>query len=217
VRLTRAAEWRASVPVDRRLQMAGTSVEALVGVTRPLHMIDPIEWSDNQASWRLDTQQWRIPIVEHDFQRVTWFAVLTALCLTLVRVDDTYAQSPNRGKDEYIRGKDEYMRSCQPCHGTGGRGDGPTAKHLAKPPSDLTGLSESNGGVFPSAPLFEIIDGRLEIALHGPREMPVWGDRYKRELIFEMPKDAVSNDMANVLARRRILELIEYISTVKGK
>ena len=71
--------------------------------------------------------------------------------------------------------------------------------------------------MFPSAPLFEIIDGRLEIALHGPREMPVWGDRYKRELISEMPKDAVSNDMANVLARRRILELIEYISTVQGK
>jgi hypothetical protein len=72
-------------------------------------------------------------------------------------------------------------------------------------------------GVFPFVRLFEIIDGRLEIALHGPREMPVWGDRYKRELISEMPKDAVSNDMANVLARRRILELIEYISTVKGK
>jgi hypothetical protein len=121
-------------------------------------MIDPIERSNNQ----LDTQRWRIPMVEHDFQHVTWIAVLTAVCLTLVGVDDTYAQSPNRGKDEYIRGKDEYMRSCQPCHGTGGRGDGPTAKHLAKPPSDLTG-----------------------------------------------PKDAVSSEMANVLARRRILELIE--------
>jgi len=36
-------------------------------------------------------------------------------------------------------------------------------------------------------------------------------------LISEMPKDALSNDMANVLARRRILELIEYISTVQGK
>ena len=71
--------------------------------------------------------------------------------------------------------------------------------------------------MFPFVRLFETIDGRLEIALHGPREMPVWGDRYKRELISEMPKDAVSNDMANVLARRRILELIEYISTVQGK
>jgi hypothetical protein len=28
VQLTRAAEWRASVPVDRRLQMAGASVGA---------------------------------------------------------------------------------------------------------------------------------------------------------------------------------------------
>jgi hypothetical protein len=49
------------------------------------------------------------------------------------------------------------------------------------------------------------------------RNVPVWGDRYKRELISEMPKDAVSSEMANILARRRILELIEYISTVQGK
>jgi hypothetical protein len=71
--------------------------------------------------------------------------------------------------------------------------------------------------VFPFVRVFETIDGRLEVALHGPREMPVWGDRYKRELISEVPKDAVSNDMTNVLARRRILELIEYISTLQVK
>jgi len=85
---------------------------------------------------------------------------------------------------------------------------------LAKPPSDLTKLSESNGDVFPFV-LFEEIDGPLEVALHGSREMPVWGDRYKRDLISEVPRDAVSDDMANVLGRRRILELIEYISTLQ--
>ena len=148
---------------------------------------------------------------------VTWIAVLTAVCLMLVSVDDAYAQSPNRGKDEYIRGKDEYMRSCQPCHGIGGRGDGPTAKHLAKPPSDLTGLSESNGGVFPFVRVFEVIDGRLDVALHGPREMPVWADRYKRDLLSRLPREDVSGEMADILARRRILQVIEYISTLQGK
>ena len=151
------------------------------------------------------------------FMHVTWIAVFVAVCFAVVTADDAWAQSPARGQDEYTRGKDEYMKSCQPCHGTGGRGDGPAAEHLAKPPADLAELSESNGGVFPFVRVFEIIDGRLDLALHGPREMSVWGNRYKRESITEMPKDAVSNDMANVLARRRILELIEYISTLQGK
>jgi mono/diheme cytochrome c family protein len=141
---------------------------------------------------------------------VTWIAAFTALCLAINLVEISWAQGSDLGKDE-------YMRSCQPCHGTDGRGDGQTAKHLAKRPTDLTKLSESNGGVFPFVRAFETIDGRLEVALHGPREMPVWGDRYKRELISEVPRGAVSDDMANVLARRRIMEFIEYFSTIQTK
>jgi len=67
------------------------------------------------------------------------------------------------------RGKDEYMRSCESCHGISGKGNGPAGKHLAKPPADLTRLSQSNGGVFPFVRVFEVIDGRLDVAFHGPR------------------------------------------------
>jgi hypothetical protein len=35
--------------------------------------------------------------------------------------------------------------------------------------------------VFPFVRVFEMIDGRLDVAMHGSREMPVWGDRYKRD------------------------------------
>ena len=142
--------------------------------------------------------------------QVTWPSAFMAASVAIGIAQGAWAQGPDRGKSE-------YLRSCEPCHGIEGKGDGSNAMHLPRRPPDLTKLSQSNGGVFPFVRLFETIDARLEIALHGPREMPVWGDRYKRELISEMPKDAVSNDMANVLARRRILELIEYISTVKGK
>ena len=94
---------------------------------------------------------------------------------------------------------------------------GATAKHLAKRPADLTRLSEANGGVFPFVRVFEVIDGRLDVALHGPREMPVWADRYKRDLLSRLPREDVSGEMADILARRRILQVIEYISTLQGK
>jgi hypothetical protein len=56
-----------------------------------------------------------------------------------------------------------------------GPGVGPVAASLAPPPADLTGLSERNGGAFPETNVLATIDGRYEVAAHGPREMPVWG------------------------------------------
>jgi mono/diheme cytochrome c family protein len=142
--------------------------------------------------------------------RVTWPGAFVAACVTIGIVDSAWAQGLDRGRDE-------YLRSCEPCHGASGKGDGPTAKHLAKRPADLTRLSEANGGVFPFVRVFEVIDGRLDVALHGPREMPVWADRYKRDLLSRLPREDVSGEMADILARRRILQVIEYISTLQGK
>jgi hypothetical protein len=139
--------------------------------------------------------------------RMHWVAPLAA-CIAISGADVVRAQGPDWGKSQ-------YLLSCQPCHGTTGRGDGAAAKHLARRPADLTKLSESNGGVFPFVRVFEMIDGRLEVAMHGPREMPVWGDRYKRDVITNMPTGSLTEEAANLLASRRILELIEYISTLQ--
>ena len=128
--------------------------------------------------------------------RVTWFVAFMTACVTIGIVDSAWGQASDRGRDE-------YLRFCEPCHGATGKGDGPTAKQLAKRPADLTRLSEANGGVFPLVRVFDVIDGRLDVELHGPREMPVWADRHKQ--------------MADELARRRILQVIEYISTLQGK
>jgi mono/diheme cytochrome c family protein len=59
--------------------------------------------------------------------------------------------------------KDEFIQSCASCHGVKGRGDGPVAKSLAKAPADLTKLSQKNGGVFPFASLYDVIDGRSQV------------------------------------------------------
>lgn len=141
--------------------------------------------------------------------RKHWTAAIAA-CSAICSVDFVRAQGPDWGKNE-------YLTACQPCHGKDGKGDGSTASHLARRPADLTKLSESNGGVFPFVRVFEMIDGRLDVAIHGPREMPVWGDRYKRDVISSAPAGSLTDEAANLLARRRILELIEYISTLQGK
>ena len=116
-------------------------------------------------------------------------------------------------------GKREYMNSCAVCHGDGGKGDGPVSASLKIPPTDLTTLQKSNGGVFPFGRVYEIIDGRNAIASHGSRDMPVWGDRFKAynaelselALKFKTPIDP------EAFARDRILALIRYISGFQAK
>ena len=111
-------------------------------------------------------------------------------------------------------GKFEYLNSCASCHGTTGKGDGPVVKSLIKPPTDLTRLSETNSGVFPFARIYDVIDGRFELATHGTRHMPVWGEIYKRSWAQgqngTLPYLA-SKEVVESIVRVRILALIDYI------
>ena len=68
-----------------------------------------------------------------------------------------------------------FRTHCSSCHGSTGRGDGPLAEHLRHTPPDLTQFTARNGGVFPRERVYRIVDGR-DVASHGDREMPVWGD-----------------------------------------
>ena len=115
-------------------------------------------------------------------------------------------------------GKFEYLNSCASCHGTTGKGDGPVVKSLTKPPTDLTRLSETNSGVFPFARIYDVIDGRFELATHGTRDMPVWGEIYKRSWAQgqngTLPYLA-SKEVVESIVRVRILALIDYIFTLQ--
>jgi mono/diheme cytochrome c family protein len=121
------------------------------------------------------------------------------------------------GEEEGIHfGKQEYLRSCASCHGVSGKGDGPVAKSLSRPPADLTKLTENNRGVFPVSRVYDVIDGRVQVAIHGTREMPVWGEIYTRDVRTRAPH-AMPDEMVNAMVRIKILGLIEYISTLQGK
>lgn len=108
----------------------------------------------------------------------------------------------------------EFANSCAQCHGPDGKGDGPVSAHLLNAPPDLTALSQMNGGVFPIADVYSIIDGTADVAVHGGRDMPVWGDRY----MTEMREDTTAHYSwaeARAYAQNRVLALVEYIASIQ--
>ena len=108
----------------------------------------------------------------------------------------------------------EFANSCAQCHGADGKGDGPISPYLLRPPPDLTALSKTNGGVFPIEKVYSVIDGRTDVAVHGGRDMPVWGDRYMTEMREDMTAH-YSWTEARAYALTRVLALVEYIAEIQ--
>jgi hypothetical protein len=102
-----------------------------------------------------------------------------------------------------------YRRYCASCHGVHGKGDGPVAASLQRPPSDLTTLARRSGGRFDERYVMAVIDGDRLVAEHGPREMPVWGIVFDQELRDE------PHTRYTVLLRARVLS--EYLRSIQEK
>jgi mono/diheme cytochrome c family protein len=150
--------------------------------------------------------------------RLLWIISFCTLVATAT-TDVGYAQNiEQRSVGQRSIGAQEYLNSCASCHGPGGKGDGPVASTLKHPPADLTKLSNANNGVFPLERTFQVIDGRLEVAAHGKRDMPVWGEVYKPAWDFGViTSPQYAKDLAESIARIRILALVEFISTLQTK
>ncbi|GAB4361011.1 MAG: cytochrome c [Immundisolibacter sp.] len=100
----------------------------------------------------------------------------------------------------------DFYEYCASCHGPMGRGDGPVADELKTRPADLTQLAKKNGGHFPYARVRAIIDGRgHEVGIHGPAEMPVWGQRFS---------EAGNTDPQ---VRGKILNIVDYLASIQEK
>ena len=115
--------------------------------------------------------------------------------------------------DPAASGKREYVNSCATCHGMDGKGEGPVPSllkgYLTDDPSDLTTLAKRNNGQFPWEHVVRVIDGRADVKVHGSRDMPVWGWRYRRG------SGGVENPTAELIARGRILNLAEYLKSMQ--
>lgn len=135
----------------------------------------------------------------------------TFLCLVAAMIAMPSAVS---AAEKIDFGKREYQANCAGCHGATGKGDGPYNAYLTKSSSNLTVLAKNNGGVFPMARVYEVIDGRQDVQAHGPREMPIWGADYlvkAAEYYVDVPYDP------EPYVRARILALIEYIHRLQAK
>ncbi|MCK4712870.1 MAG: cytochrome c [Marinosulfonomonas sp.] len=114
-------------------------------------------------------------------------------------------------------GEFEYRNSCVQCHGVLGKGDGPVSGFMSGAvPSDLSLLQKSNGGIFPVASVYSIIEGEDQIGAHGTRDMPMWGSRYRYRVAADIDS-SFSPEATDLYVRTRILSLIEYLSTLQAE
>jgi mono/diheme cytochrome c family protein len=95
---------------------------------------------------------------------------------------------------------------CASCHGLTATGDGPVSDLLKRPPGDLTQIARRAGGSFPRDAVIRTIDGRSLVPAHGPREMPIWGDRLK---ITEGQSEKVIQD--------RIAAIASHLESLQAK
>ena len=149
----------------------------------------------------------------------SWKAIIGAILISIVGAD---ASATELEPDEeggvgtplvLALGGNDYETYCASCHGISGHGDGPVAEFLAITPTDLTKLARNNGGAFPDARIAEIIDGRQQVKVHGPRDMPVWGDWFDAEA--EAP--GLRPSEREIVVRERIRALVSFLKTLQEK
>jgi len=103
-------------------------------------------------------------------------------------------------------GKEMYKAYCAVCHGNDGKGGGPAAPAMKVSPTDLTLLSKNNGGKYPSLKVVSSINGETNLAAHGSREMPVWGQ------LFWLMSHGHGGEV-----QQRAVNLTKYIETLQAK
>jgi mono/diheme cytochrome c family protein len=103
-------------------------------------------------------------------------------------------------------GRQMYGEYCASCHASDGKGRGPVATSLRKPPPNLTTLARAHGGNFPREYVTNVLRFGPGYSAHGSSEMPVWGP------IFQYLENY--NEAA---VRERIKNLCDYLESIQEK
>jgi mono/diheme cytochrome c family protein len=115
------------------------------------------------------------------------------------------------GQQEYRLdvARDVFDRNCARCHGSS-KGEGPQfVEGFGALAPDLRQLWRKHGSPLPREELAALIDGRLDVESHGPREMPVWG----AELYRNLPQGDSVEDMRD----GTIAMLLDYLESIQGE
>jgi mono/diheme cytochrome c family protein len=139
--------------------------------------------------------------------RKTWSLTVAAATGALLVATYGTPVAAGGGQTQAFEGGSLYRTYCASCHGTSGRGDGPVAQHLRKPPANLTQIAKLNQGVFPADKVARAIDGRDVARTHGSSDMPVWGDAFT--------KATTASDADAV--KQRIDALVRYLEGMQEK
>ncbi len=101
-----------------------------------------------------------------------------------------------------LDGKALYQNLCLACHGASGYGNGPAARSLTFPPTNLTRLAIGNGGEFPSRRVVHTISGTHHETVPGS-QMPSW-------------ESILADTGAGKLgARLRVYNLTQYLKEIQ--
>lgn len=103
-------------------------------------------------------------------------------------------------------GEEMYKTYCAVCHGTDGKGGGPAAEALKVPPTDLSVLTQKNGGKYPALKVGAVIRGEEVLPAHGSKEMPIWG-----HLFWTMSGGHAAE------VQQRVANLNKYIESLQKK
>ena len=117
------------------------------------------------------------------------------------------AQEPGSRASLVMAGASDFTQYCVVCHGKDAKGTGSLAASLVPKPANLTELTSNNGGTYPSAMVFQVIDGRNKVKGHGGRDMPEWGAAFL----------AATGSADAEAVRRRIEGLVLYLETLQGR
>lgn len=131
------------------------------------------------------------------------------LFLTGLLVLSTPIFQANVGAGEANGGKQMYLQYCSSCHGRTAIGNGPVSRDLKVKVPDLTILAKKNRGIYPLDDVMATIDGRRLVRAHGDREMPVWGETFRRETTGKKYPELATLLKAKIIA--------EYVGTLQKK
>jgi mono/diheme cytochrome c family protein len=115
------------------------------------------------------------------------------------------AQTPPRN-EAAPDGAQLYRTWCASCHGVTAQGNGPLAPMMRRPVSDLTQIAAKNGGMFPTARVRRIVDGR-EVEAHGDPDMPIWGTAFK----------STRDGYSEASVRARIDAIVKFLESIQKR
>jgi mono/diheme cytochrome c family protein len=104
-------------------------------------------------------------------------------------------------------GKQMYSTYCAVCHGMDGKGGGPAAAALKEHPTNLAQLARDNGGKFPDAHIYSVLQFGMETTAHGSKDMPIWGPALR-----SLDKGSPAPEMQE---HQRLANLTNYLKTLQ--